>query len=259
MRTPSNTPSGRKTRRHLCLSSLLAARNVSEKEPIASVVFPIPHPFPHFRSHLRKTSSRERRGNSRQTLTCPLTHCSYMIFPLITTSCMLCGPFLTLRGEPHGLGFPAGRTPDDNQVLYLEGPQTMTDSALVSGQSPHQILMTARDHAACALMVRRQPLKDMFVPSGEALGCHRGPLLACGKRETRRRHVKRGQILVLHPRKRAGQVPMGAALHDDHARELRDHHKGGRPLRCFLVPPRQGCAGGVDMLPHRPFHQAPEQ
>ena len=34
---------------------------------------------------------------------------------------------------------------------------------------------------------------------------------------------------------------MGAELHDDHARELRDHHKGGRPLRCFLVPPRQGC------------------
>src|SRR5215510_4455556 len=122
-----------------------------------------------------------------------------MIFPLITTSCKLYGPFLTLRGEPHGLGFPAGRTPDDNQAPSLEGSQTMTDIALVSGQSPHQVLMTARDHAAGALMVHRQPLKDMFLPSREALGCHRGPLLACGKRQTSRRHVKRGQILVLHP------------------------------------------------------------
>src|SRR5262247_4402157 len=89
-----------------------------------------------------------------------------MVFHLITTSCKLCGPFLTLRGEPHGLGFPAGRTPDANQTPYLEGPQTMTDIALVPGQSPHQVLMTARDHAAGALMVRRQPLEDMFLPSG---------------------------------------------------------------------------------------------
>jgi hypothetical protein len=75
----------------------------------------------------------------------------------------------------------------------------MTDIALVSGQSPHQVLMTARDHAAGALRVRRQPVEDLFLPSGEALGCHHGPRLACGKRETGGRHVKRGQILVLHP------------------------------------------------------------
>ena len=89
----------------------------------------------------------------------------------------------------------------------------MTAIALVPGQSPHQVLMTARDHAAGALMVRRQPLEDLFVPSGEALGCHRGPLLAWGKREISHWHVKRGQILVLHPRERAGQVPVVTELH----------------------------------------------
>jgi hypothetical protein len=135
----------------------------------------------------------------------------------------------------------------------------MTDVALVPWQGTHQVLMTARDYASGALMVRRQPLEDMFLPSGEALCCHRDLLLACGERETGRRHVERGQILVLHPRERAGQLPVGAELHDDYTRELRDHHKGRRPLRHFLVPPRQGCAGGVDMPPHRPFHQAPEQ
>jgi len=135
----------------------------------------------------------------------------------------------------------------------------MTDMALVPCQGPHQVLMTARDHAASALMVRRQPVEDMFLPSGEALCCHRGPLLARGERETGRRHVEGCEILVLHPRERAGQVPVGTKLQDDHARELRDHHEGGGPLRRFLVPPRQGRAGGVDMPPQRPFHQAPEQ
>ena len=72
--------------------------------------------------------------------------------------------------------------------------------------------MTARDHAAGALMVRRQPLEDPFLPSGEALGCHRYALLACGERETGHRHVEGGQILVLHPRERAGQLPVGTEL-----------------------------------------------
>ena len=46
----------------------------------------------------------------------------------------------------------------------------MTHVALVPWQGPHQVLMTARDHAAGALVVRRQPVEDMFLPSGEALG-----------------------------------------------------------------------------------------
>ena len=84
---------------------------------------------------------------------------------LITTSCKLRGPFLTLRGEPEGFGFPAGRTTDDNQASGLEGLQTMTDIALIPWQGPHEVLVTARDHASGALVVRRQPLEDTFVPS----------------------------------------------------------------------------------------------
>ena len=82
---------------------------------------------------LGKPPIARRGGNSRQTLTCPLTHCGYMAFSLITTSCGLGSPFLPLPGEPHGFRFPAGRTPDDNQASCLEGVQTVTDIALVSG------------------------------------------------------------------------------------------------------------------------------
>jgi hypothetical protein len=41
----------------------------------------------------------------------------------------------------------------------------MPDVALVPWQGSHQILMTARDHAAGALVVRREPVEDPFVPS----------------------------------------------------------------------------------------------
>jgi hypothetical protein len=94
-------------------------------------------------------------GNYIQTMSCAATHCCYTTFSLITTSCKLRGPFPTLWGEPQGFGFPAGRTLDDNQAPCLEGMQTMTDVALVPWQGSHQILMTTRDHAAGALMVRR--------------------------------------------------------------------------------------------------------
>jgi hypothetical protein len=96
-----------------------------------------------------------------------------MAFSLITTSCELRGPFLTFGSEPQGFGFPTGRTPDDKQAPGLEGLQTMTDGALVPGQGPHQVLMTARDHAAGTLVVRRSPREDTFLPSGETLRCHR--------------------------------------------------------------------------------------
>jgi len=99
----------------------------------------------------------------------------------------------------------------------------------------------------------------MFLPSGEALCCHRGPLLACGERETGRRHVESGQILVLHPRERAGQVPIVAELYDDHPYKLRDHHEGGRPFRRFLVPPRQGPPRALDVRAPLPLHQTPQQ
>src|SRR6516164_1438763 len=73
------------------------------------------------------------------------------------TNGKLRGPFLPLRGEPHGFRFSARRPADDKQAPGLEGVPTMTDMALVPCQGPHQVLMTARDHAASALMVRRQP------------------------------------------------------------------------------------------------------
>ena len=66
------------------------------------------------------------------------TSCFYIQFPLITTSCKLRGPFLTLRSEPQGFGFPAGRTPDDNPAPRLKGVQTMTDVALVPWQGAHE-------------------------------------------------------------------------------------------------------------------------
>ena len=57
----------------------------------------------------------------------------------------------------------------------------MTAVALVRWHGSHQLLMTARDHAARALVVCRSPLEALFLPSGEALCGHRDPLLACGK------------------------------------------------------------------------------
>jgi hypothetical protein len=59
----------------------------------------------------------------------------------ITTSRKLRGPFLTLQGEPHGFGLPAGRTSDDHQAPGLEGVQTMTDVTLVPWQSTHPVLV----------------------------------------------------------------------------------------------------------------------
>jgi hypothetical protein len=49
-----------------------------------------------------------------QAMSCALTYCRYTVFPVITTSRKLRDPLLTLRGEPYGFGFPAGRTPDDD-------------------------------------------------------------------------------------------------------------------------------------------------
>jgi len=112
----------------------------------------------------------------------------------------------------------------------------MTEVALVTRQGTHQVLVTTPDHAADALVVRHSPVADPFVPSGEALGGHRGPPLAVGKRETGGRHVEGGQIVLLDDRERTGELPVVATLEEDYPRELRDHHEGGRPLGCFLVP-----------------------
>src|SRR5262249_445945 len=116
----------------------------------------------------------------------------------------------------------------------------LTAVALGPGHGTHQVLMTARDQAAGTLVVRREPLEEPFVPSGETLCGQRGPLFACGECATGGWHVAGGQGLGLPPRGRGGQVRGGAALQDDDARELRDHHAGGGPLWRLLVPPRPG-------------------
>lgn len=164
------------------------------------------------------------------------TSCFYIYIHLITTLCDLGGPFLPFRNEPQGFGFPAGRTPDNNQAPGLKSMQTMTDVALVPWQGPYEVLMTAPNHAAGALVIRRSPLEDTFLPSGEALCGHRGPLLACGARETGGRHIEGDQILLLDDRQWTGELPVVTELQDHHASELRDHHEGRRPLRRFLVP-----------------------
>jgi hypothetical protein len=120
-----------------------------------------------------------------------------MALPFITTSSKLRGSLLPLRGEPHGCGFPAGRTPDNNQAPCLEGLQTMPEVALVPWHGSHQLLMTAREHAAGALVVCRSPWEERFLPAGEARCCQRGPLCAGGKRATGGRHLEGGQLLVL--------------------------------------------------------------
>jgi len=98
-------------------------------------------------------------------MACVTIHCCSIVFSLITTSCKVGGPFLTLGGEPQGFGFPTGRTTDDNQAPCLEGLETMTDVALVTRQGTYQVLMTTPYHAAGALVVHRSPVEDLFLPS----------------------------------------------------------------------------------------------
>lgn len=93
------------------------------------------------------------------------TSCVDTYVPVITTSCPLGGPGLPLRSEPQGFGFPAGRTPHDHQAPDLTGLQTMTDGALVPWQGRHEVLMTARAHAAGARVLRRSPVEEPLVPS----------------------------------------------------------------------------------------------
>ena len=73
------------------------------------------------------------------------------------------------------------------------------------------------------------------------------------------RNVEGRQRLLLDHRERPGELPLMAALQDQHPSELCAHHAGGRPLRRLLVPPHQGGAGGVNRRPPRPFHPTPDQ
>ena len=64
----------------------------------------------------------------------------------------------------------------DHQASCLKGTPPMPAVPLVPGPGTPHVLLTAREPAAGALLVRRPPMEEVLVPSGEALGCHRAPL-----------------------------------------------------------------------------------
>ena len=105
----------------------------------------------------------EKGGGDIQPMFGATPHCHSMAFSFSTTSCKRCGPLLPLRREPPGFGVPTGRTADDKQPPDLKGVQTRTAVALVPWQETHEVLMTARDQAAGALVVRREPWQETFV------------------------------------------------------------------------------------------------
>jgi len=84
-------------------------------------------------------------------------------FSLITTSCNLEGPFLTLASEAQGFGFPAGRAANDNPASRFQGVETMADIALIALEGAHQFLVAARDPPLRPLVVGGQPVQNMLV------------------------------------------------------------------------------------------------
>lgn len=94
---------------------------------------------------------------------CATTICFYRAFLLITTSCELEGPFLTLWREPQGFGFPARRATNHNPAPLFQGLQAMTDIALIALYGAHEFLVTARDPPLGPLVVGRQPAQDTLV------------------------------------------------------------------------------------------------
>ena len=61
----------------------------------------------------------------------------------------------------------------------------MAHIALVTCQSPYQLLVTTRGHAPCPLVICRQPGAESLLQSGKAVGCHPPPCLARRHRENR--------------------------------------------------------------------------
>jgi hypothetical protein len=84
-------------------------------------------------------------------------------FSLITTSCNLEGPFLTLTSETQGFGFPARRAANDHPAPRFQGAETMADIALIALEGAHQCLVAARDSALRPLVIGGQPAQDTLV------------------------------------------------------------------------------------------------
>jgi hypothetical protein len=96
-------------------------------------------------------------------LSSPITLCFYKLLLLITTSCKLAGPFLTLWGKPQGFGFPTGRAVNDKPALRFQGAAAMTDIPLIALEGAHQLLVAARDHTPGALGIDSHPAEDPFL------------------------------------------------------------------------------------------------
>ena len=47
--------------------------------------------------------------------------------------------------------------------MAFQRPQTMTHIAFVPLQSPHSLVVTARDHSLGPLLVSQQPSQDVFL------------------------------------------------------------------------------------------------
>ncbi len=90
--------------------------------------------------------------------------CLYRRFLLITTSCTLAGPFLTLWGEPQGFGFPTGRAANDQPAPRCPGVEAMTDIPLIPQEGAHQFLVAARAPALRPLVGGGEPAQDPPVP-----------------------------------------------------------------------------------------------
>jgi hypothetical protein len=105
-------------------------------------------------------SLQEERPNSPWMLSSPITLCFYKLILLITTSCKLAGPFLTLWGKPQGFGFPTGRAVNDKPALRFQGAAAMTDMPLIALEGAHQLLVAARDHTPGALGLDSHPAED---------------------------------------------------------------------------------------------------
>ena len=82
---------------------------------------------------------------------------------LLLTLCKLEGPFLTLRGEHQGFGFPARRATNDDPAPHCQGAEAMADMALVPLESTDQLLVAARDDALRPLVIGDQPAQETLL------------------------------------------------------------------------------------------------
>jgi hypothetical protein len=129
-------------------------------------------PFFAVLKHRGGASCREERTGDIQTISHAITACFSVICYLITTSCKLEGPFLTLRGEPQGFGFPARRATNDKPAPHFQGAEAMADMAFIPLESTDQLLVATRDPALRPLVIGDQPAQDTLLELGEAGHSH---------------------------------------------------------------------------------------